>query len=388
MPVFFGLGIYMFNQGYLSSLVVLAVAFTAVLSWFVCAFIVRTQAWHGRFTLDQTFGKQKVHATPTPRIGGAGVYLALLLAYLIKCAISAFKHVDLPSFDLLGLILMAAAPAFLAGFVEDLTKKVSVAKRLAATAASGLLLVLFTGHWVTHVSVPLVNDILAFWPIGVLFTAFAVAGIANSVNIIDGFNGLAGGVVVLMLLTLGAIAFKAGDIAVMRLAFMGAAATLGFLLVNFPRGRIFLGDAGAYGLGFYVAAVAVLLSERNPGHVSPWAMLLVCAYPVIETLFSIYRRSLRKKRRNPGQPDALHLHSLVYRKLVSRVLFPALPAWQRNAYTAVIMWVYAAIPMLGALFWPHSFAMVALWFMVSGLLYLRFYKHMLRWSLPRNRSLA
>jgi len=76
-----------------------------------------------------------------------------------------------------------------------------------------------------------------------LFTAFAVAGIANSVNIIDGFNGLASGVVVLMLLTLGSIAYSVGDTAVLNLALLGAAVVLGFMAVNYPRGYIFLGDA-------------------------------------------------------------------------------------------------------------------------------------------------
>jgi len=135
-----------------------------------------------------------------------------------------------------------------------------------------------------------------------LFTAFAVAGIANSVNIIDGFNGLASGVVVLMLLTLGSIAYSVGDTAVLNLALLGAAVVLGFMAVNYPRGYIFLGDAGAYTLGYYVAVLAVALATRNPDQVSPWAMLLVCGYPFIETLFSVYRRASRKRKHNPGSP--------------------------------------------------------------------------------------
>ncbi|GLR27029.1 MraY family glycosyltransferase [Limnobacter litoralis] len=344
-------------------------------SFVVCLLLVYTKQWHGRFTLDSSVGKQKVHASPTPRIGGVALAAGVLVFLLMNgkgtmasgaALVSTFKSV-----------CVAALPAFFAGLFEDLTKKVSVLARLLATAFSGCLLVMLTGHWVSHVSLPGVDFLLSFYPVGLVFTAFAVAGIANSVNIIDGFNGLAGGVVILMLGTLAVIAGRVGDQVILPMAIVGIAVTLGFMLVNYPKGNIFLGDAGAYSLGFYVASLAILLAERNPGSVSPWAMLLVCGYPVIETLFSIYRRAFRKRKLSPGQPDALHLHSLAYKKLVSRRLMVGAPAWQRNAATSPFMWLYAAIPMLGAINWPESLFMVILWFSFSGVIYLRLYRKLL-----------
>jgi len=106
-------------------------------------------------------------------------------------------------------------------------------------------------------------------------------------------------------------------------------------------------------------------------------MLLVCGYPVIETLFSVYRRTTRKRRHNPGTPDASHLHSLVYRRVVSRKLLPYAPAWQRNAATSPLMWIYAAVPMLGAVFWPESLGMVLAWLAFSVVAYVRLYRRML-----------
>ncbi len=111
--------------------------------------------------------------------------------------------------------------------------------------------------------------LLALAPIGLIFTAFAVGGIANSVNIVDGFNGLAGGVVVLMLLTLATIAWRVDDFVIIQLALLGVSVTLGFLFINYPKGHLFLGDAGAYFLGYYVAMLAVMLAMRNPVDVSP-----------------------------------------------------------------------------------------------------------------------
>lgn len=358
----------------------LQVFWPAAVTGLICSFlasllIVATKNWHGSFSMDQTTGIQKFHTVPTPRIGGIALLAGFVGAWF------ALPHgYSKGTASLLSLLLVGALPAFASGLVEDFTKRVSVKVRLFATAASGLLAALITGYWVSSVDLPGIDFLLGLAPIGILFTAFAVAGIANSVNIIDGFNGLASGVVILMLLTLAAIAYRVDDIAVLNLALIGAAVVAGFMAVNYPRGYIFLGDAGAYSLGYYVAVLAVALAMRNPVEVSPWAMLLVCGYPFIETMFSIYRRASRKRRHNPGAPDASHLHSLVYRRVVSRKLLPYAPAWQRNAMTSPFMWAYAAVPMLGAIFWPQSLAMVLVWLVISFVVYQRMYRRMLRLS--------
>lgn len=341
-------------------------------------FLVATKRWHGVFSMDQAHGIQKFHTVPTPRIGGVALFngaLALWLALPIDTKVGADTH------HLLGWVLLGAVPAFGAGLIEDITKKVSVKMRLFATACSGLTFSLLSGLWINKVGMPGLDFLLAFAPFGILFTAFAVSGIANSVNIIDGFNGLASGVVVLMLLTLAVIAFRVDDAVVFYLALSGVAVVLGFMLLNFPKGLIFLGDAGAYSLGYFVAVLAVALTLRNPGNVSPWAMLLVCGYPIIETMFSIYRRVSRKVRRNPGTPDASHLHSLVYRRVVSRKLIPYAPAWKRNAMTSPFMWLYSLVPMFGAIFWPQSLGMVIAWLAFSFFVYLKFYRRMVSLSI-------
>lgn len=347
-----------------------------ICSFFASLLIVATKRWHGAFSMDGTSGVQKFHTIPTPRIGGIALFAGFVGAWLVLP-----KGDSMGAASLMGLLLLGALPAFASGLLEDFTKKVSVKARLLATAGSGLVASLITGYWVSSVNVPGLDWLLAFAPFGILFTAFAVAGIANSVNIIDGFNGLASGVVVLMLLTLAGIAYRVDDFAILNLTLLGAAVVLGFMAVNYPRGYIFLGDAGAYSLGYYVAVLAVALAMRNPAEVSPWAMLLVCGYPFIETLFSVYRRISRKRRHNPGAPDASHLHSLIYRRVVSRKLLPGAPAWKRNAYTSPFLWVYSFIPMLGAMFWPESIGMVVAWLLISFVVYQRMYRRMLRMSI-------
>jgi UDP-N-acetylmuramyl pentapeptide phosphotransferase/UDP-N-acetylglucosamine-1-phosphate transferase len=113
-----------------------------------------------------------------------------------------------------------------------------------------------------------------------------------------------------------ALAWLAEDAMVFRWCLLGAGATLGFLVWNWPWGRIFLGDGGAYLLGFWVVFLGLMIPHRTP-EISPMAPVLVGIYPLVETVYSMYRRKF--VRTHPiNHPDALHLHTLIYRRLVLR----------------------------------------------------------------------
>ncbi len=211
-------------------------------------------------------------------------------------------------------LLLCGMPAFAAGLFEDLTMRVSPGKRLLVTAVSAGLAVGLLDAVSRPADVPGLDWLLATAMGDILITIFAVAGIANSVNIIDGFNGLASMCVVLMLGSLSYVGFQVGDPLIGTLGLAAAGAVLGLFIWNFPAGLIFLGDGGAYFLGFLVAEIAILLLVRNP-EVSPLFPLLVCTYPVFETLFPIYRRRFLRQVL-PSMPDGIHLHSLIYRRMV------------------------------------------------------------------------
>ncbi|GAA0417040.1 glycosyltransferase [Massilia aurea] len=300
-------------------------------SLIVSLLLVLTTRWHGRYSLDATRGVQKFHITPTPRIGGAAIMTGLWLALGVLPQAQR---------DLLLPVLLASLPAFVFGLAEDLTRTVSVRTRLLATIGSGVVCWLLTDVTLQHTGLPLLDGMLGWLPFSVLFTAFAVGGVANAVNIIDGFNGLASGTVIIGLGTLGLIALGAGDIHLAQLCFVICAVTAGFFVVNFPLGKLFLGDGGAYLLGFLLAWLSVMLVYRNPS-VSAWAPLLACAYPVFETVFTIMRRLWC--RRHPGHPDSWHLHSLVKTAITARYL-RMLPPPLRNAFVSPVSWGIALVP--------------------------------------------
>lgn len=348
---------------------------TPVLLAFGVAFLVAlglvyTQFWHGHLSHDNHPGVQRAHEHPTPRIGGLAIVVGLL---------SGVAFADAAQDELIVPLILCGIPAFVFGLLEDLTKRVSVRARLLATMACGVLGWAVTGQALNDINVPFINDLLQFTPIAVLFTAFAVGGIANAINIIDGFNGLAVGTVLIILLGMGTLAVSAGDSELAVTCTILAAAVAGFGIVNWPWGKIFLGDGGAYFIGFALAWIAVLLKARNP-EISAWAPVLICGYPILEVLFSIWRRVKRKL--DPGAPDRLHLHSLVKRRLIHRLL-PRSSQLTRNSATGASMWLTAAVPALLAIQWANNTRMLVISFIFFIFLYSATYARLsqFRWCL-------
>lgn len=335
--------------------------------------LVWTKRWHGRYSLDAIHGVQKFHITPTPRIGGAAIMAGLWLAMLV---------LPQPQQALFLPVLVAALPAFLFGLAEDLTRNVSVRARLLATMASGVLCWLLTDVSLRATGLPILDPLLSLLPFSILFTAFAVGGVANAVNIIDGFNGLASGTVLIAMGAIGLIALGADDIHLAQLCFVICATTAGFFLVNFPFGKLFLGDGGAYLLGFLLAWMSVLLVHRNPS-VSAWAPLLACGYPIYETMFTIVRRLWC--RRHPGLPDSRHLHSLI-KTTISARYFRALPTRLRNASVSPLAWMVALVPATLAVSFADAPGVLMQSTVFSFVIYLTAYALVLSVSRYRSRS--
>jgi UDP-N-acetylmuramyl pentapeptide phosphotransferase/UDP-N-acetylglucosamine-1-phosphate transferase len=336
----------------------------------VAMLLVLTQRWHGQWSMDSTVGVQKFHTMPTPRIGGIAIAAAVLAGYV-------FAHSDRQS--LLWPLMLAGTPALVFGLVEDLTKRVSVRARLLATMACGVLGWAITGLSITCADTPGLDWLLGFTIVSVAFTAFAVGGVANAINIIDGFNGLASGTAIIILTSFGFMATGLGDPDLAYVSMILAAAMLGFGMVNWPLGKLFLGDGGAYFVGFALAWLAVLMHARHP-EMSAWAPLLACAYPVLEVLFSVLRR--RRRRRSPGDADRLHLHSLVKCRVVRRLL-PNASHLVRNSVTGAIMWGAALLPAVIAVHWPIDTPVLVLGFAACAFLYSAVYARLtqFRWCL-------
>jgi UDP-N-acetylmuramyl pentapeptide phosphotransferase/UDP-N-acetylglucosamine-1-phosphate transferase len=335
-------------------------------------------AWLHDAVLDADLhGVQKVHAHVVPRIGGVSIFLAVMFG----CAIAAWR---VPAVgQAMVLLLCCAAVAFAGGVVEDVTKSVSPRRRLLLTMVAAAL-----GYFLLDARIVRIDWPFGIWPVDPVWialplTMIAVSGIANAINIIDGFNGLAAVVVICMLLSLGYVAWQVNDTFILITALIVVGATAGFLVWNYPAGLIFLGDGGAYFIGFMLGELAVLLVMRNP-QVSTWYALLLLIYPVVETLFSAYRRFFLRGR-SPSTPDGIHLHSLIFRRIVVWAIgrHDARALRLCNSMTSPYLWLLSLLAVVPAtLLWRYTSAlMFCCVLFVAGYLWL--YARIVRFKSPR-----
>ena len=241
---------------------------------------------------------QASHQSPTPRFGGSAVLLAIFITILISGGRIDFE------------LLICTVPVFVFGLMEDFGRSTAPRIRLAVAAMATLLGIFVFGIWIDRVDIPGIDLAFKWAPLGILFTVFAVTGLVHAINLIDGVNGLASGKVILSSGALALIAAKFNEPLIAHLATLVMFATIGLFILNFPLGRIFMGDAGAYSLGFILAWMIIFLMHRQP-EISAWAMLAVIFWPVMDTVFAIGRRRLSNGRAD--KPDRLHFHQLIMR---------------------------------------------------------------------------
>jgi UDP-N-acetylmuramyl pentapeptide phosphotransferase/UDP-N-acetylglucosamine-1-phosphate transferase len=346
----------------------------------VTLLIVRSAKVHAGRAADRDFSKpQKFHTVAVPRIGGVGIVVGIVGGMVAMTSIGG-----LSSGRFAMLLMLCAVPAFGAGVVQDFTEALTPRGRLVATALSAMLAFFLMGAAIRYTAIPGLDWVVSFSVGALAVTVLAVAGIANAVNIIDGFNGLASMCVVMILGALAYVAYQVGDPLIGGLALAGVGAVLGFFLWNFPAGLIFLGDGGAYFLGFFVAELSILLLQRNPDEVSPLFPLLLCFYPVFETLFSIYRRSVLRAAPS-SLPDGIHLHSLIYRRVMRWAVgnSSAKALTRRNSMTSPYLWLLCTLSVVPAVLFWNSTAMLGGFLALFGVSYSILYWRIVRFKSPR-----
>jgi UDP-N-acetylmuramyl pentapeptide phosphotransferase/UDP-N-acetylglucosamine-1-phosphate transferase len=294
-------------------------------------------------------------------------------------------------------LLIAALPVYGVGLWEDITHRVSPRHRLLAAISSAALASAFAQGVITRVDLPFLDGWLAYLPFAIPLTCFMVAGACNAFNIIDGTHGLAGGSALLMFVGLAIVAWYVGDTRVLAQAAAMTGALVGFLLWNFPKGKVFLGDAGAYFTGFMYAQLSIQLVARD-ANVSAWFVIVLAAYPILETLFSIYRRKI-VRHTAVMQPDILHLHSLLYlcflhfaerppaeERRLGLVVGPypgrerRQPQRRANARVAPRLWLHGALCFATALLFYDNTSVLIVFTLIYGIFYRVCYRNAERLS--------
>ncbi len=299
-----------------------AVAAVAALSTYVFAFGIRRLAVRlGAVVLPD---ERKVHATPTPTIGGAAMFLGLLLAMWVASGMDQFEPLFRGSSEPLGVVL-GATVIFLVGLVDDLWEVSAPAKLAGQVLAASVLY--FLGVTMFYFRVPFADFVVLSRDLTPLVTVLWVVGIVNAINLIDGLDGLAAGIVAIAaaaFFVYGDRLFDAGLLAGENVgplvAVIACGLCLGFLPHNFHPARLFMGDSGAMLLGLLMAASTMVVGGRTADQFSgqPYFFfapmfipLFVLGVPIVDTAFAIVRRTVR--RAGVSTPDKEHLHHRLMR---------------------------------------------------------------------------
>jgi UDP-GlcNAc:undecaprenyl-phosphate GlcNAc-1-phosphate transferase len=325
---------------------------------------------------------QRFHAGNVPRVGGIGILLGLAVGWLVSSGTVDRFQVPITLERALLLVAMLL-PAVLGGIYEDVSQRLAVRYRLLLTALSAALACTLFGLSVPRLGLSSVDALMAMTPaIGIALAFLAICGLPHAFNIIDGYNGLAGTVAVLVCVAIAYVSLQLGDRQLAGTVLCLVGATLGFLMWNYPRGLIFAGDGGAYLWGLVIAVACIALVQRHPS-VSPWFPMLLLIYPVWETLFSIYRKLVRGG--SPGVADALHFHQLIYRRIVRGVFHDdaSRRMLMRNNRTSPYLWSFTTMTVVPAvLFWRET-PVLMLFCALFVVCYVGFYVAIIRFKVPR-----
>lgn len=349
---------------------------TLITSLFLTFLIIHSRLSHENHSGDMTgSGIQKLHLVTIPRVGGIGIFFGLIAGVSLHIISAPYESIawQLP--------LLASVP-FAIGLSEDISKKVGVRVRLMAVVISGYLASYFLDLKISSIDIAGIDYLLSFPGLAIAITVFAITGLTNSYNIIDGLNGLSSMTGMLAASCLAYLAYRLGDSTLLFLSLALLAAILGFFILNYPRGHIFLGDGGAYLIGFWIAVLSIWLTCTHT-QVSPWFALLINAYPVTETLFTIYRRSFYKNS-SAMDADRLHLHSLIYRRIFHPHAGKNNNAWiNTNAKSAPYLWIINLITLVPAILWWDKTGILIGAFILYFTVYLWLYIKIVSFQIPK-----
>ena len=318
----------------------------AIFPWIIISLVLNgliVFAWYKKLykhiNLKKYQGIQRIHVNEIPRFGGL-IFVVSLSGYLLSSS-------SIDSIILLRQILYCSMPVLLIALKEDFFHNVDPILRLIALLLTAWFFrAFYSGPLPNLENIIFINKLILL-PGGIaLFYSLGIVSIANGMNLLDGVNGLCASVALSCFFSLFFLAYKIGDTTMLLVLSALIMLLLPFLLFNYPYGKIFLGDLGAYSLGIFLSLITIIFFGRHPD-LSPWGGLLVLIYPATEVAFSFIRRVL--KGDSAFHPDIDHLHLKLF------YYFKPRPQLKEIANALVtpslfLLWLYPLI----AFFWVYN----------------------------------
>lgn len=299
---------------------------------------------------------QRIHETETPRFGGV-IFVIGVLGYSLSSPPNE-------AITLLKQLLFFLLPILLISFKEDIFHNVEPIMRLIMLLFSAWLFrAIYQGPLPNLDSIFLVNK-LTMMPGGLVFLLIlGMVSISNGMNLIDGVNGLCVASSLSSLLALLFLSCRVGDVTLVTIILVLILFLIPFVIFNYPNGRIFLGDLGAYSLGMLISMLTIILFGKH-SQLSPWTALIVLIYPATEVLFSFFRRLF--KGVSTFTPDTDHLHLKLFYFLKTRPRFQSIANPLVSAYL-IFFWIYPLITVSWTYDDPYLIKIALVFFIIAYL---------------------
>ncbi len=313
----------------------LGLAVATLIAWGLSVLVARVSRRYGLLDLP---GGRHVHKKAAPRLGGVAIFLAFALVTALLYHPSSLYEAHV------ALGLFAAATLTVGVMAVDDVRGLKPSVRLLAQTVAALLVIYpgVHGMIIEVIHNPLSSGMHAIVPlplwIAIPFTWFWIVGMMNTINWVDGVDGLAGGVVAIAAVVMAAISWLLGQTSVALLCAILAGATLGFLLLNWRPGKLFMGDSGAMFLGLALATLA------GVGGAKLATMLLLLGLPILDTARVIVRRI--RQGHAPMHADRSHLHH--------RLLATGLTERQVALLFYAVTGAFGAVTILAAYLQAHA----------------------------------
>ena len=272
-------------------------------------FIPVLNKYNKNFLIDNDFEKpQAFHESAISTAGGTVLFFSLLIVF---CYFLFFKNVIFSEY------LFICTLFFLLGIADDVKINIKPTIRLILMILFLLVSISYNNFYIEKTGIEVLNNWLENSKIfSLIFICLCFLFVINGANLIDGYNGLLGFHSLIILINLFLINYLGENDYLANLLFLKILILLIFLIFNFPKAKIFLGDSGSYLLGAFIAISTIITSIENP-EISPFYFCILLFYLFFEVFFSFFRKLIKEKS-SPIHPDRKHLHMLLYKILLKK----------------------------------------------------------------------
>ena len=330
----------------------------SLLSFFIAFIISKYSNKIGNgILLDQDFEKpQAFHKELIPRSGGLACIISLTIFFILY---NFLFNIFLFNYFVLSILL------FSIGFLEDIKFKISPKYRLGLMIIVLSFFILFSSITIQSIDLKFLNTLMNYKAFSIAFTLLCLLFIINGANLIDGFNGLLAIHLLLINFILFFINLNNGNENLTVALTAQIVVLVTFLLFNFPKAKMFLGDSGSYLFGSLVALNIINTNNLNP-QISSFFFCILLFYLFFEVFFSFFRKLYLRK--SPLKPDNLHLHMLLYNFLDRSKKFK-----DSNYLSSLIINAIYILLVLPVIFLSNNALICKYWFFLLLVIYMVFY---------------